>query len=306
MFSSRRRRSTAPRRSRLERTLPQIISLSAIPRAQLQLSVRIDVEPLHAASARRQLHRIASAGLSPEIGILMIQIGQALLGESIPEGRDATVELRAQLLAELVSDHIQRFDIVLDRQNFLLVQGHRRALEHERDLSIDEECDRMQAAIIRAWSLGDQFEGVAGDAVQADFDAMGRQRGKAIGVGFRDQGPVRKDGHEKSAMDGMFIEMKKVRTSERFASREAEFQRSGLGQFIHDAQDFIGRELSMDRLGMIEAIRVTHDTVQVTTARNLPLAGEGKAIGKGGQLILSSHRSSGDLLNRLDREEILK
>jgi hypothetical protein len=46
--------------------------------------------------------------------------------------------------------------------------------------------------------------------------------------------------------------------------------------------------------------------VQVATAGNLPLAGEGEAIGKVRKFILSNHRSSGNLLDRLDGEEIVK
>jgi len=96
--------------------------------------------------------------------------------------------------------------------------------------------------------------------VQADFNAMGPQRGKVIRVGLRDQGSVRKDGNQESTADGMFIELEKVWAGEWLASGEAEFQGSGLGQLIHDAEDISSGELLTDRIGTIETIRVTHYT----------------------------------------------
>lgn len=62
----------------------------------------------------------------------------------------------------------------------------------------------------------------------------------------------------------------------------------------------------MESLGAIEAIRVTHHTMQVAPAGHLPLAGIGEALGKVREFILGNHESSGHFLDRLDGEEIVK
>jgi hypothetical protein len=104
----------------------------------------------------------------------------------------------------------------------------------------------------------------------------------------------------------MFIQVEKVVTCERFASREAEFQGPGLGQLIHDAKDFSGAELLADRIGTIEAICVAHHTVQIAPAGDLPLARVGEALGKMREFILCNHESSGHFLDRVDGEEVIK
>jgi len=57
---------------------------------------------------------------------------------------------------------------------------------------------------------------------------------------------------------------------------------------------------------MIEAIRIAHCAVEVAAAGDLPLAGVGEALGQVREFIPSNHRSSGNLLDRLDGEEIIK
>jgi hypothetical protein len=46
--------------------------------------------------------------------------------------------------------------------------------------------------------------------------------------------------------------------------------------------------------------------MEVATAGDLPLTGVGEALGKVRKFIPSNHRSAGNLLDRLDGEEIIK
>lgn len=59
----------------------------------------------------------------------------------------------------------------------------------------------------------------------------------------------------------MFIQLEKIGAGEWLASSEAELLGPGLGQLIHDAQDFNGAELLAYGSGAIEAIGVAHDAM---------------------------------------------
>ena len=159
----------------------------------------------------------------------MVQIGKVLFRQCVLEWACAAIEFGPHLLAKFIPDRTERLDVPFDREDFPEVQRHCCTFENQGNLPIEEEADRPKTAVIGALSQGYPFEGPAGDSMQADFYAVGPQRGKAIRVRFGDQGPVREDGDQKSTTDGMFIQFEKVGTGERFASREAEFQSPGLG-----------------------------------------------------------------------------
>jgi hypothetical protein len=95
--------------------------------------------------------------------------------------------------------------------------------------------------------------------VQADFDAMRRECGKTIGVSLCHKCTVGKDCHKKPAADSMFVHVEKICPGHRFPAGETEFECAGLGQLVHDAEDFRGGEFLANELWTIEAVSITHD-----------------------------------------------
>ena len=126
--------------------------------------------------------------------------------------------------------------------------------------------------------------------MQADFDAVWRQSGESVCHGVGDQCPVGEECNKKPLRDGMVVEVEEIRSCQRFASGEAEFQTAGVSQLVHDVQDLIGRQLFTNLVRAVEAVRVAHHATQVAATGDLPLAGEGKAVGQVPEAISSDHR----------------
>ena len=154
---------------------------------------------------------------------------------------------------------------------------------------------------MRTPSLGDPFERLLRGSVEADFDAMRRECRKTIGVSLCHEGPVGKDGDEKAVADGMFVDVEKICPGHRFSAGEAEFECAGLGQLVHNAEDFRRGEFLANELRAIETVRIAHDASQVAAAGDFPLAGDGKPLRQVVKFICSDHGRRQPLQSRESR-----
>ena len=85
--------------SLLERSMTQVVALYPIPRAELQESVRIDMEGSHAASSSRSRHALLLTGLMQQLRVLSIEVRHFFGCEAESEGDLRPIKRRPQVFA---------------------------------------------------------------------------------------------------------------------------------------------------------------------------------------------------------------